>query len=585
MGLDVVITQGSYWNGGQIPYWLYMIFAILPITGLIGGDHLLLRSPVTALLKLISIVPLFGFWYFYDIAQALGERELVEKNGIGVPFYGPVGIGAGIFIEKDTPFSPPDTPRPWRYLLYVLTTALFTVFPINKLIIGDYFGAIAQFIMYLLFPLTFLAIGWGFYDLYRILFDPRGVFEEGPSRVLPASWILGANFDRGVMGPAKGQDIGLAKLIKKAYSTGIEVADAGLSVVSSGAQTEKSVALAMPTVIDSFATSAASLAPVAEKQAGHILHDVLPRVTDKAAEVSTKVMEQIPQVVNKAAEVTTNVVQAVPNLVNNIVNTVNTVTQQVPDTVKKISNIGVSAASIVPNTVQKVSNVGVNLAEQVPITVQKISNVGVNLAEQVPSIAKPIVDSATAVAETGSKAVNIVRILPNIGKKISEKIGDPNVLIQEAKESASHRQSGGSLFGMGYDQLNGIEKTADSIRNQANSLHNFEGNMRDKKIPIIIDGIVGSTGKSIINTASTTLETAGNTVNSGLNSIENMLPNSQQGGALISMTPSVSTTVVLFSVALLAFGGYVAYTLRNNLTKAKEEDDSPPNARPVRRTS
>jgi hypothetical protein len=73
-----------------------MIFAILPVTGLIGGDHLLLRSPMTALLKLISIVPLFGFWYFYDIAQALGEREYVEKYGIAVPFYGPTGIGAGI---------------------------------------------------------------------------------------------------------------------------------------------------------------------------------------------------------------------------------------------------------------------------------------------------------------------------------------------------------------------------------------------------------------------------------------------------------------------------------------------------------
>ena len=45
----------------------------------------------------------------YDISQVLGERDLVEKFGIGVPFYGPVGIGAGIFTgAEDAAISPPD---------------------------------------------------------------------------------------------------------------------------------------------------------------------------------------------------------------------------------------------------------------------------------------------------------------------------------------------------------------------------------------------------------------------------------------------------------------------------------------------
>ena len=101
MAIDVGVTQGKYWDGAQIPYWLYLLFVIFPLTGLLGLDHLLLRSPQTFLLKVITMVPLFGFWYFYDIAQAVGERDLVEKYGIGVPYYGPIGLGAGMFINKD----------------------------------------------------------------------------------------------------------------------------------------------------------------------------------------------------------------------------------------------------------------------------------------------------------------------------------------------------------------------------------------------------------------------------------------------------------------------------------------------------
>uniref|UniRef100_A0A6C0AMS8 Uncharacterized protein n=1 Tax=viral metagenome TaxID=1070528 RepID=A0A6C0AMS8_9ZZZZ len=100
--LNTEITQGSYWRGAQIPYWLYMILVTLPFTGLLGIDHFALRSPMTAVLKVISIIPLFGFWYFYDIAQVFGEADLVKQYGIGIPFYGPVGIGQGILSYDPT---------------------------------------------------------------------------------------------------------------------------------------------------------------------------------------------------------------------------------------------------------------------------------------------------------------------------------------------------------------------------------------------------------------------------------------------------------------------------------------------------
>ena len=206
--LDAKITQGEYWGGAQISYWVYLILVILPFTGLLGVDHLALRSPITAILKVISIIPLFGFWYFYDIAQACGERELIEKYGIGIPYYGPVGIGAGIFSGTDGIKNAPITsPRPWLFMVYALTTILFIAFPINKFVIGDYtYGFIQLFSLLFVLP----AIGIGFYDIYNLFLNTKGIFEDGPARfpVIPA-FIIGNHFDKSVLGPNKNDSSGI----------------------------------------------------------------------------------------------------------------------------------------------------------------------------------------------------------------------------------------------------------------------------------------------------------------------------------------------------------------------------------------
>ena len=213
--IDIGITQGEYWKGsgkggGQVGYWVYIVFVC--IFGILGLDHLLLRSPITFLLKLLTMIPLLGFWWLYDIAQATGEWELIKEHGIGIPLYGPMGIGKGIFInETATNLSPLDIPRPWIFIGYVLVTIIFSMFPLNKIVVGDYVGAAAQLLMFfpgiLFFGIgVFLATGWGIYDLYRIFFDTRGVLEKGVARIPPATWSP-FNMDpyakRGSLGPLK----------------------------------------------------------------------------------------------------------------------------------------------------------------------------------------------------------------------------------------------------------------------------------------------------------------------------------------------------------------------------------------------
>ena len=202
--LDVKLTQGSYWKGAQLPYWAYMVVVVA--LGGLGIDHLLLRSPYTFLMKLL--IPTLGFWYLYDIAQVFGERELVEKYGLGVPWYGPIGLGAGIFINKDASnLAPPTIASPWIYMVYAILSIFFFVFPLNKIVIGDYAGCIAHIFMYTLLALfslgltAILAICWGIYDAFRVLFDTKGLFEKGAARIFPATLVMNPYFNKGALGP------------------------------------------------------------------------------------------------------------------------------------------------------------------------------------------------------------------------------------------------------------------------------------------------------------------------------------------------------------------------------------------------
>lgn len=308
MALDVQLTQGTYWKGAQIPYWLYLVFVICPLTGIFGLDHLLLRSPWTAALKFLSFVPLLGFWYFYDIAQALGEADLVKKYGLAVPVLGPVGIGAGIFTEPGVPVSPPDTPRPWRYLAYVLASSFFFL-PVNKLVLGDYWGFLAHMFMYIP-PLTIFAILWGMWDIYRICFDKRGVFEKGPSRFFPASWFMDENFDRSYLGkdpalPAAPPDTWFKRLVHSFFEIPISMAKATSTVIETTgdaiAFVPKVIIGESTGVIKHAASDITSTVDTATSAAKQVVDSTAgtAAATAKAAEGIVGLAGKIPEIVEK----------------------------------------------------------------------------------------------------------------------------------------------------------------------------------------------------------------------------------------------------------------------------------------------
>ena len=94
-------TQNKFWGGPTLSYTIYAILAVFPVTGFLGLDHMYMRSPGTGLAKFAFNFFSLGMWYFYDLIQAVNDKEDIYNYGVSMPLYGPSGIGAGSFLNPD----------------------------------------------------------------------------------------------------------------------------------------------------------------------------------------------------------------------------------------------------------------------------------------------------------------------------------------------------------------------------------------------------------------------------------------------------------------------------------------------------
>jgi len=270
--LDTTTTQSTYWNGSQFSYNLYLFITIFPLTGLFGVDHLLLRSPITAALKILSssflmflgslpanilvfLFPLTLFWYFYDIAHACGEYELIKKYGIGVPYFGPLGIGAGMFTDnKDIKESPKDIQRPWLFIAYALTTFFSMAFPLNKFVIGDYEAGFFYLFLAIIIIGIPIVMAQGIYDIFNLLFDTKTVYETGFARIPGVSYLFKDYYTFTTLGPIKkcSDNCDLSP-VNQAFVTAtapLQTAIAGAKVAAIGATLASKAATVGTQVID-----------------------------------------------------------------------------------------------------------------------------------------------------------------------------------------------------------------------------------------------------------------------------------------------------------------------------------------------
>jgi len=221
---NINFTQGKAWGGTQMDPTLFKIVSVL--FGFVGFDHFILRSPKTGLLKFIVNLCSLGFWYFYDLIQLFYDGDFVKQYGLSYPFYGPSGLGAGIFHEAGKERAPDDSASPFYFLLYSILS--FLPFGVSNAVVGDLKGGLTKFILVSLssailfnfmalaiswinpfiyignwfsFFLSFLTIYpllfgvlWSSYSLWTVLFNTQSLFTKGTDRMFPMNLILGEEY-------------------------------------------------------------------------------------------------------------------------------------------------------------------------------------------------------------------------------------------------------------------------------------------------------------------------------------------------------------------------------------------------------
>ena len=202
-------THGSYWGGSILPYWMFLVATAFPLTGFLGIDHLLFRSPTTAVAKLSTNILTLGLWYFYDIVQAFTDRDFVEQYGFSKPILGPAGLayqyfrGIGSGSEELPPAPGQGFFNVFMFIAYFFT--LLTPFGISNFIAGDTQGGIGKFFLsfglwgIIWIPFLFIA---AFYEIYLLLSKPNEVFEKGTWRPPPLNYFQGpTGFAKNIMRP------------------------------------------------------------------------------------------------------------------------------------------------------------------------------------------------------------------------------------------------------------------------------------------------------------------------------------------------------------------------------------------------
>lgn len=142
----------------------YDIFLGLSVFGgFFGLDHLYLRSPWTFLAKMVVNMMFFGIWWIYDMVHALFNSDTIRVYGLGIPGWGPAGIGAGVLSNEV-----PDR-KHYRFFVYALALLFGGAFGLESFLLGYNDLGILRFVslISLIFaPLSLLQWGYNVFKFF-----------------------------------------------------------------------------------------------------------------------------------------------------------------------------------------------------------------------------------------------------------------------------------------------------------------------------------------------------------------------------------------------------------------------------------
>ena len=279
------ISQVKYWLEGTTAnnsnadddtdaavHLSYDIFLGLSVFGgFFGLDHLYLRSPWTFLAKAVVNMFFFGIWWIYDVVHALFNSDTVRVYGLGIPGWGPVGIGAGV-LSNDKPDR-----KHYRFFVYALVLFFGGAFGLDSFLLGENdFGVIQLVSLISMIGAPLSLLEWA-HNLFKFFFYTEDVvsshykFFGAPASSAVYKWlssrfpILAFIFSpieslkyvvNKIVGPA------LIEPVTKTAQSAINTAEHAISTVDNTVQLGRNIVAKSSDVIDQVGKTIDTLSQV-----------------------------------------------------------------------------------------------------------------------------------------------------------------------------------------------------------------------------------------------------------------------------------------------------------------------------------
>lgn len=172
--LDTSATNGENGDGGVAGTYLSyeVLLGLSVLGGFFGLDHLYMRSPVTAIAKFIVNVFCYGLWWLYDAVNVIFNDNVVKMYGLGIPGWGPFGIGAGVLAK------PVPDKKHLSFLAYSATLIFGGLIGLNSFLVGDRQTGIIRLLSAVSFIFLPLALVWWMYDAFQYLTNLEDVIDN-----------------------------------------------------------------------------------------------------------------------------------------------------------------------------------------------------------------------------------------------------------------------------------------------------------------------------------------------------------------------------------------------------------------------
>jgi TM2 domain-containing membrane protein YozV len=172
--LDTSATNGENDDGGAGGTYLsyHVLLGLSVLGGFFGLDHIYMRSPVTAIAKFIVNVFAFGLWWLYDAVNIIFNADVVKMYGLGIPGWGPFGIGAGVLAK------PIPDKKHLSFLAYSATLIFGGLIGLNSFLVGDRQTGIIRLLSAVSFIFLPLALVWWAYDVFQYMTNLEDVIDS-----------------------------------------------------------------------------------------------------------------------------------------------------------------------------------------------------------------------------------------------------------------------------------------------------------------------------------------------------------------------------------------------------------------------